>query len=186
MRKLSFVSLFVLLFLTGCGSNDEIKAPPGGADSSAAIIRPDQQIRNAQIFFYNKAIRTTDILADYIEKYEKQDSTLAWGLRVNFYDSTGREISNLVADSGLVRERTNMMVANGHVVVVSEDSSLLYTEQLLWNARESKIETEEFVTIIQKGDTLTGYGLEADEKLTKIKIKRQVSGTIKSAKELEP
>ncbi len=186
MKTAVLIAVCGILIGAGCASKNEIKAPPGGADSLAMVVRPDQQIRNAQIFFYSKATRKTEILADYIEKYEKQDSTLAWGLTVYFYDSTGKEISNLVADSGLVRERTNMMVANGNVKVLSEDSSLLLTEQLLWNARESKIETDKFVTIIQKGDTLTGYGLEADERLSKITIKKQVSGRFQDTKELEP
>ncbi len=186
MRTVYLLAVGTILLVIGCASKSEIKAPPGGGDTLTAVIRPDQQMRNAQIFFYDKATRKTEILADYIEKYEKQDSTLAWGLTVYFYDSTGKEISNLVADSGLVRERTNMMVANGNVKVLAEDSSLLFTEQLLWNARESKIETDKFVTIIQKGDTLTGYGLEADEGLSKITIKKQVSGRFKDTKELEP
>jgi LPS export ABC transporter protein LptC len=170
-----------------CGSKNEIKAPSSGPDStSAPKIRPDQQLRNARIFLYNKAIRTTDIQADYIEKYDKFDSTLAWNLKVDFFDSAGAEISNLTADSGLVRERTNSMVANGHVIVVSADSSRLETEQLLWNARENKIETDKFVRIIQKGDTTTGYGLEADQRLTRIKIKKQVSGALKSTEGVEP
>ena len=171
----------------GCGSENEIKAPPAGTDSlGMAKIRPDQQLRNARILLYEKALLTTDIKADSIEKYEKQDSTLAWKLDVRFFDSTGKKISTLSADSGLVRERTNLMTANGHVVVVSEDSSKLMTEQLLWNAQKNKIETDKFVTLIQHGDTLTGYGLDADQKLNKIRIKNQVSGKLKNTQGIEP
>jgi len=182
------ILVFVLAaVLINCGSKNEIKAPASGPDSTSAHkIRPDQQLRNARIFLYNKATRTTDIRADYIEKYDKFDSTLAWNLKVDFFDSAGNEISNLTADSGLVRERTNSMVANGHVIVVSADSSRLETEQLLWNARDNKIETDKFVRIIQKGDTTTGYGLEADQKLTRIRIKKQVSGALKSTEGVEP
>lgn len=177
----------IALLNASCGNKDEIKAPPAGTDSLAtAKIRPDQQIRNARILLYNKAILTSDIKADYIEKYEKQDSALAWKLDVHFFDSTGEEISTLVADSGLVREHINLMVANGHVVVISNDSSRLETEQLLWNAQKNMVETDRFVTIIQHGDTLTGYGFEADQRLNKIKIKKQVSGQLKNTEGIEP
>jgi LPS export ABC transporter protein LptC len=180
-------AILPVLLLAGCGTKNEIKAPAGGADSTMAdILRPDQQIRNARIYLYNGAMRTTDVLADYIEKYEKQDSTLAWKLQVHFFDSTGREISNLVADSGLIRERTNTMVANGHVVVIGEDSSRLETEQLFWNGRNNKIETNRFVRVIQEGDTINGqFGLEADQRLTHIKIKA-ASGVMKDAEEIAP
>jgi LPS export ABC transporter protein LptC len=185
-RLAIILSVAVAVSFWGCGNKNEIKAPPAGVDSLAvAKIRPDQEMRNARIYLYNKAIITTDIKADYIEKYEKLDSTLAWKLNVHFFDSTGKELSNMVADSGLVRERTNIMIANGHVVVISEDNSKLETEQLLWNAQKNKIETDKFVRIIQNEDTLTGYGLEADQRLKKIKIKKQVSGNIRKTEDME-
>ena len=187
-KRILYITAVMTIFLSaGCGNKDEIKAPASGTDSTMAdIIRPDQQIRNARISLYNGSARTTDVLADYIEKYEKQDSTLAWKLQVHFFDSTGHEISNLVADSGLIRERTNTMVANGHVVVVGEDGSRLETEQLFWNGRNNKIETNRFVRVIQQGDTINGqFGLEADQKLTHIKIKA-ASGVMKNAEEIAP
>ncbi|MCX6825784.1 MAG: LPS export ABC transporter periplasmic protein LptC [candidate division Zixibacteria bacterium] len=187
-RQLYHIVIFSLtIVLSGCGTKDEIKAPAVTADSvKVAKVRPDQQLRNAHIILYNKALKTTDVQADYVEKYEKYDSTLAWILKVLFFDSTGREVSNLVADSGLVREKTNTMVANGHVVVITEDSARLETEQLSWNARDNKIESDSFVTIYQRGDTLTGYGLEADQRLTRIKIKKQVTGSIKNTGRITP
>jgi LPS export ABC transporter protein LptC len=189
MRKFSQILILVLVacVVNGCGSKNEIKAPADAADSSGSgKIRPDQIMRNAQIYLYDKGLRTTDVYADYIEKYEKLDSAMAWGLKVHFFDSTEHEISNLRADSGLIRERTNQMTAYGHVVVISEDTSRLETEQLYWNSAQNKIETDKFVTIIQHGDTLRGYGLVADQRLTKITIKRQVSGTFKNTEKIEP
>lgn len=182
----AFILAGTMAFAIGCGRN-EVKGPPIDADSTAAgKIRPDQQLRNARIFLYTKAVRTTDIQAEYIEKYEKQDSTLAWKLKVDFFDSTGKEISHLVSDSGLVRERLNLMIVNGHVVVIGENESRLETEQLIWNGREAKIETDAFVRIIQNGDTTAqGYGMESDERLTKIKIKKKVSGSLKNTQGLD-
>jgi LPS export ABC transporter protein LptC len=177
-----------ILLLTGCGNKDDIKTPSGEADSTLAnVLRPDQQIRNAKIYLYNGAVKTTDVRADYIEKYEKQDSTLAWKLEVHFFDSTGHEISNLVSDSGLIRERISTMVANGHVVAVGEDGSRLETEQLFWNGRDNKIETNRFVRVITpEKDTINGqFGLEADQRLRHIKIKA-ASGVVQNADKIAP
>lgn len=183
-RLFQILALSAIYAVTGCSDKSEIKAPGvSQADSTEVVrLRPDQQIRGAHIGLFDGSIKTTDIQAEYIEKYVKQDSTLAWGLVVHFYDADGKETSNLTADSGLVRESIKWMVANGNVVVVTEDSSRLETEQLFWHGTERMIKTDSFVTIYQHGDTLRGYGLETDEGLKRVKIKRQVSGTLKSTK----
>jgi LPS export ABC transporter protein LptC len=187
IRLTTVIIILFLAAVVGCSDKNEIKAPGAGdgslADTSA--IRPDQQIKGASIFLFKGSVRSTEIKADYIEKYNKQDSTLAWGLDVHFYNSMGGETSHLIADSGLVRESVQYMVANGHVVVVSkEDNSRLETEQLFWNGLEQKVTTDAFVTIYQDGDTLMGYGFEADQDLKGFKIKRQVSGAFKDTKDL--
>jgi LPS export ABC transporter protein LptC len=181
-RLLRILALSAVCVIVGCSDRSEIKAPGvDQADSTqVAKPRPDQQIRGAHIGLFDGPIKTTDIQAEYIEKFVKQDSTLAWGLVVHFYDANGKETSNLTADSGLVRESTKWMVANGNVVVVTEDSSRLETEQLFWYGDQEMIKTDSFVTVYQHGDTLRGYGLETDHGLKRVKIKRQVSGTLKS------
>jgi len=181
------LGLFVLLSAGGCGDKDEIKAPGiASADSTAAIpLRPDQQTRGANFSLYDGSVKTTDVKADYIEKYSKQDSILAWGLDVVFFNSEGEQTSKLIADSGLIRESINWMVANGNVVVINEDGSRLETQQLFWFGNEEIIKSDSFVTIYQFGDTLRGYGLETDRELKRVRIKRQVTGTLQDTEKIE-
>jgi len=180
--RLPLLGIMLLIIISGlaCGEQPETKATDSPDTTVIAIERPDQQIRNAKISLYDGPHRTTDIEADYIEKYEKQDSTLAWNLNVNFYDSLGRVMSNLTADSGLVREEMKLMETFGHVRVTTEDSAILLTEQLAYDVADDKITSDEFVKIIQRGDTIQGYGLETDQRLKNIKIKKQVTGTLQS------
>ncbi|MCP4706690.1 MAG: LPS export ABC transporter periplasmic protein LptC, partial [candidate division Zixibacteria bacterium] len=133
---------------------------------------------------YDGAVITTDLYADYIEKFEPYDSTQAWKLDVYFYDNEGNQISTLTADSGLVREQVNFMEVFGNVIVTTEDSAVLYTEQLRHNTTDDKIETDKFVRIIQHGDTIQGYGFESDRKLRNIKIKERVTGTLQGTEEI--
>ncbi len=172
-----------LLALTGCSTGDDIKSADQ-PDSTVAIVRPDQMLLNARITLYDGSLRTTDLFADSIEKYEKSDSSLAWNLIVHFFDSLGQEVSNLEADSGLVREKTNFMEVFGNVVVRTSDSAVLHTEQLAYNAELDSITTDKFVHIVQQGDTIKGYGMVADKELKKIRILRQVTGTLKSSKQI--
>jgi LPS export ABC transporter protein LptC len=167
-----------------CGENDEIKAPGAGtADADSIAIRPDQQFRDAQIFLYDKDRVTTDIKAGYIEKYDKQDSTLAWKLEVIFFDSTGARKSRLVSDSGLIREEVNIMDVYGHVRIINNDSAKLFSTHLNYNSAYNLITTDSFVVIIPGvGDTVQGYGFEADPKLGNWSLKRQVSGSMINAR----
>nr|MBN2278608.1 LPS export ABC transporter periplasmic protein LptC [candidate division Zixibacteria bacterium] len=186
-KQLTNAVIIFLSILLSCSEKDEIKAP-GSAETDSdgkELMRPDQQIRGAQILLYKGSLVTTDIRADYIEKYDKRDSALAWKLDVLFYNDRGELTSSLVADSGLVRESANWMVANGDVVVIGkEDSARLETQQLFYYGQSETIETDSFVTIYQRGDTLRGYGMKADRGLKRVKIKRQVSGTLQNTGEI--
>lgn len=178
-----FFLLLTLLFIS-CTETSEIKSTDTDDSTAIAIVRPDQQIRDARISLYDGAYRTTDLYADYIEKYEKFDSTHAWKLDVYFYDSDGNQISNLTADSGVIREQINFMEVFGNVVVTTSDSAVLYTEQLRHNTVNDMIESDLFVRIIQHGDTIQGYGFESDRGLKNIKIKRHVTGTLQGTEEV--
>lgn len=175
--------LLTLLF-SSCAETSEDRAVDQPDSTEVVIIRPDQQIRNARISLYDGGNKTTDLFADYIEKYEAYDSTQAWKLNVHFFDDNGKQISNLVADSGIVREQINFMEVFGNVVVTTDDSAKLFTEQLRHNTTENKIESDKFVRIIQRGDTIQGYGFESDRRLKNIKIKRNVTGTLQGTDEV--
>ncbi|MBN2225763.1 MAG: LPS export ABC transporter periplasmic protein LptC [candidate division Zixibacteria bacterium] len=175
--------LLALTLVTGCGEKKEIKAP-GVTDAGETVeaeLRPDQELRDARISLYSGPSKTTDVKADFMEKYEKLDSTLAWNLDVYFYDSLGKEMSHLVADSGLVREQVQMIEVFGNVYVDTHDGTSLITQHLLWNSPKNRVETDSFVTFVQPGgDTLRGYGFEADKNLNHWKIKRQSSGVMQN------
>jgi len=179
-----FACLLLLLLFIACAETSEDRSTDIQDSTTVAIVRPDQEIYDARISLYDGAHKTTDLFADYIEKFEKLDSTQAKKLNVYFFDDEGKQISNLIADSGIVREQVNFMEVFGHVVVTTEDSAVLYTEQLRHNTTNDKIESDVFVRIIQKGDTIQGYGFESDRKLRNIKIKERVSGTLKGTEEV--
>lgn len=179
MIKTIVTIFFVMALLTGCSGGDDIKST-AESDSTEVVIRPDQILKDTRITLYNGALKTTDLIADSIEKYEANDSSLAWNLKVHFFDSTGKEISYLEADSGLVREKTNSMEVFGHVIVISQDSAKLFTEQLKYDVLTDSITTDKFVKIVQRGDTIKGYGLVADQRLNKTRILKQVTGTLQN------
>ena len=79
--------------------------------------------------------------------------------------------------SGVVSNRTGDLIAYGHVVVTTEDSTVLKTDSLAWFNRRQIIETDAPVEIVSPQGTVEGIGLISDANLRRIEIKEQVSGT---------
>lgn len=167
------------LAIGGCSSKEKVSS-----DSSEHLgTLPDSELRGATIYLYEKEKVTTEVQAEKLLKFEAKDSTMAYVLDVNFFDTAGQVTTHLVGDSGVIRELTNQLSVYGNVVVVTDDSSRLETDYLYWNTVKDKIETDAFVRITKKDDIVTGWGMEADPNLTHIKILNRVSGTMHDAEE---
>jgi LPS export ABC transporter protein LptC len=180
--RLPLILLLLIGLVAGCGDQNVTKTDqPGPIDS---VGRPDSEVRGARIYLYNRGERTTEIRAERILRFDAIDSTMAYVLDVDFFDSSAQVTSNLVGDSGIIRETTGWLEVFGHVVVLTPDSAKLQTDHLIWNPEISKIQTDAFVEITKAGDVITGWGLEADQNLNRIKILRQVSGTITETERL--
>lgn len=167
-------SLLVLVALAaGCSQHDASKDSPPPPIDSAHL--PDSEVRGATIYLYHRGELTTEIRADRILKFESIDSTMGYQLDIDFLDSAGRVTSNLVSDSGVIRETSNHLQAYGHVVVNTSDSLKLETDFLTWNPEINKIQTDAFVKFTRDGSVFTGWGMEANRDLSRLRILNQIS-----------
>lgn len=178
----SFFPIVILAVLTLACSNDK-PSPSDGVSGDSSLL-PDSDLLDATIYLYDGGEISTEIIADKIVKFEKQDSTVAYNLNVDIYDSLGQVSTNIVGDSGVIRELRNQLYIYGDVIVES-DSTKLETDFLFWNSHTDMVETDSYVKITQGNDVMTGYGLQADQNLNRIKILRQASGTIHDTKKLQ-
>ena len=103
---------------------------------------------------------------------------------ITSYDAEGKVSATATGDSAVVTEGTNHMHLYGQVVVESESNRKLETDYLHWNPEINKFQTDSFVRVTQGGSVLTGWGLEADQKLNRFKILNKVSGTIQESDSL--
>ena len=78
---------------------------------------------------------------------------------------------------GVIREQTGQLSIFGNVVVITEDNTKLETDYLFWNTTTDKIYTDAFVRITSEDGVLTGWGLEADQRLSSYQILSRVSGS---------
>jgi len=138
---------------------------------------PDSVIENANIELMSEGNREAVIDAARLVVFDREDSTIASDIKVDFYDDQGQYRSTLTANDGLVRQKTQQLTVWGNVVVVS-DSSRLETESLKWDPLRKLITTEDFVRLKKGNDIVTGYGMEADNNLENVRILSDVKGRI--------
>lgn len=176
MRKYTYMLVLaaLTLLLAACADSDRTSNETDRTDT----LLPDSELTEAKIFLYDGEVRTAEIESARIVKFSSIDSTMAYDLNVSVLDTAGEVTTHVVGDSGVIRETTGFMDMYGNVVLTTEDSAKLQTEYLFWDSHQEKIRTDAFVRITQKEDVVTGWGLEANEDLTRIKILREVSGTI--------
>lgn len=157
--------------MSACEDIDEVR-------NEGSLERiPDSIIETANIVLMSEGSREAVINAERLVVYDLEDSTIATGIKVDFYDENGEYVSTLTAKEGLIRQKRQELTVWGDVVVIS-DSSRLETHSLIWDPNRKLIITDDFVKLHRGGDVITGYGMEADNKLEHVKILRDVKGKI--------
>jgi LPS export ABC transporter protein LptC len=166
----------LIAILTVSCSNKNIDGDTVATDDSLKL--PDSEVRIARIQLYKKGEVTAEILSDKIIKFDAQDSTMAYKLDINIFDSLGQATTEITGDSGVIREGRGIVNIYGNVVVIINDTTRLDTDYLWWNSNNNRIKSDAFVRITRGSDVITGWGLDADNKLNSFRILNQVSGEI--------
>ena len=177
-RILLAAILLSIVLLLACSQQE--KAP--GTASKERF--PDSILEKATIKMTSSGIKQAVIYADTLFVFQKEDSVSARNVKVDFYDETGAYQSTLTAKMGLVRQKQQTFSVWGNVVA-QNDTSKLETESLHWNSKLNLITTDDFVRFQRNGDVITGYGLEADNKLQNVRILHNVKGSIKEVPKSE-
>ena len=137
-------ALAMWLLLASCGQQTSSSSDQATTDS---LLTPDSEVFGADISLYDEGTRTAMIEADRIKRFEALDSTMAYTVRIDFLDSLGQVSSNLVGDSGIIRENTQWMTVWGDVVFTASDGARLETDSLVWNPDIQKIRTDAYVEL---------------------------------------
>lgn len=184
MKKLTVKSILyaivvICAMVAACGCEDRLQSDIKDMSVPNDTAEPDKVTEEARYSLYSGGHKTTYIRADRLDKFTRRDSMIAINIDIDFYDSTGVIVSNLVAREGYIRERDDFLSVTGSVVIIGEDSVRIETEYLEWDNENERISTDSFVTVIySNGNILYSYGIESDPKLENIEFKKQVSGRL--------
>jgi LPS export ABC transporter protein LptC len=170
--KMLLVSL-MMLGLCSCGEQPDNDKPV----VKNALGEPDQVMANSEIYLTNNGWRAAIVKSNLLKAYTHIDTTLIYGVEARFFDSAGVQTSTLTADSGKISQHTNIMSVAGHVKANTKDNRRLVSDSLRWDAKNDKVVTEGHVEVYRENGWLSGEGLETDQRLSKVLIKRNLKGS---------
>ena len=140
---------------------------------------PLESADNVELLYSDSARVKVKLTAGRMERYVGEDPYLELpkGVVVLFYNDSLEVKSSLRANYAVRYENRNIMEARNDVVVINEKGEKLNTEHLIWDEKESKIYSDEFVKITTGDEIIYGNGFEANEDFTRYKI-FNIKGTI--------
>ncbi len=113
--------------------------------------------------------------------YAQRKETVLHGVSVDFYDETGQKSTHLLSDHGVKDDNTGNIIARGNVEAASlQEGIVLRTEELMYDAAQNMIISNEHVEIEQGGLITSGDGLESNLSLSEAKILKNVKTSFKS------
>ena len=171
-----FAALVSCLIGVAACSKDE----PADLAQSTGEQLPDQVISNFSITETTRTKKEWSLEAQKAYIYEKRNVLEAQLIKITFFDEGGGVRSVLTARRGSLDRNSNDMQAREDVAVTGADGVVLRTESLSWQNQKREIVSDDSVTVIRHGDTLTGWGFRGDADLTEFEILKNMRATIKS------
>lgn len=134
------------MFLFSC-ENDIEQVKELTARQDSAIISAQQ----VKIVYTTNGKKNVVMDAPELDRYQdgKENSIIEFpkGLKMYFYDETGKETSSLRANYSIYYEKEGKWIAKYDVEAVNEDGVKLNTEYLVWLQNEALIKTDHFVKV---------------------------------------
>ena len=120
----------------------------------------------------NRLVWELDVLVARL--FEKKNYAQMEQVKALFFQEDGR-IIQLEGQEGRLELDTKNLTLRGKVRAVSSDGVKLETETLQWEDSRQKLTSPDWVTIDRDKMRVTGKGMEADARLSKLIIKEQVT-----------
>ncbi|MEO0205305.1 MAG: LPS export ABC transporter periplasmic protein LptC [candidate division WOR-3 bacterium] len=98
-------------------------------------------------------------------------------VKIKFYNEEGKEYALLSGNAGQLNTKTHNILVRDNVIMITDDSTHLYTDSLFWQNDSQRILTNAPVKIIKKDSTvIQGNGLKTGPDLQKIEIIGDIKG----------
>jgi len=140
-----------------------------------------ETMKMVELLYSDSAIIRVKVLGNKMLRYLDVNTPrqeFPEGIKVDFFDLSGRIQSELTAKYALRFEKKNEIIVKDSVVWESKKMEMLETEELIWDEKLNKVYTKKFVKITRPGEIIYGYGFEANQDFTRWEI-NAITGRIK-------
>ncbi len=158
------------ILFSACGKNDIAKIQAFSAPENLPI----QEATNFEILSTDSGVVRYSLKAPKLLRYENDGQSYTEfpkGVKIIKFDDQKKIVSSLTADYAKQFVKENRWEAKNNVVVTNIQGDSLKTEHLIWDEKNKKIFTEEYVKIIREDQIITGIGLTSDQDMQNWKIK---------------
>jgi LPS export ABC transporter protein LptC len=162
----------VTIALLACGPEEEAGDPSAGDDL------PDEIITGFVTEESDSGYTQWRLSAPVARRFNQKKVFLMESPTIQFFDENGQLKTTLVSENGEYSQETHDMFVYGNVVGTSLDGDVLETDTLRYLNVEDKIVSDSFVRLTRGGSVMTGWGLEADNRLSSVDIKRDVKASL--------
>lgn len=175
-----FRMAFILLILAGCSQVGDAPTDKGPKRELPLAEYKDTTL----LSMYEGSHLSWLLKTHYLVKWPRTDLVRAKPVDLIVYDSLGKQLVRVTADSGAVDEAVSFLAASGHVHGRSEKGVEIRSDSLRWNKAINQISTEARVRVVsEEGDVLTGKGFISDAKLDNWQILSDVKGVFRKVEE---
>lgn len=154
---------------------------PVGPDT---LPDPDQVVEDGEHVITVEGVKKAVLEAEQLYFYNGISTVVGDTIQVSFFGDAGEFVSLLTAETGVINQRSQEMVAYGTVNVRSEDARI-ETEELHYDPGGNRIWSDVPTTINQQGNVIRGKGVESDPALKEIRI-RGGSAVLRSEPRIGP
>jgi len=178
------VAILVILLsgVMGCAPHERTVS----VESVLSEGDPDQEAWSVRLQIMENSLPRLTLAADYMARFESPDST--WmvlsqmdsssrRVTVQIHDDAGGERAHVRAGQVVYVETRRRFHATGGVVATTDEGRQVESEHLTWSESTGRISTPGFATITTPTQVMSGWGLDADEALTDMRLSR-VSGSV--------
>lgn len=172
IKHIGIAALFfgAAILFYACKQNNltEIKA------ISAPEELPIMEAANFETTFTDSGQIRFTLKAPKLLRFENEGKTYSEfpnGMEIKKYNANREIISSITADYAKEFIKEEEWEAKNNVIVTNANGDSLKTEHLIWDRKNEKIHTEEFVKIINEDKVITGVGLTSDQDMANWKIK---------------